>query len=106
MFGFDLTYYKNNNYHQYVLINAPNGSGFTQYYLNLGNIQNTGFEISAYVTPIQTNKLKWTSTFNFAARDEYIVTDGEYAGQRGFFTRDASGEVTGVDLAGRLANRV
>jgi hypothetical protein len=39
-------------------------------------------------------------------RDEYIVTDGEYAGQRGFFTRDASGEVTGVDLAGRLASRV
>ena len=39
-------------------------------------------------------------------RDEYIVTGGEYAGQRGFFTRDASGEVTGVDLAGRLASRV
>jgi hypothetical protein len=39
-------------------------------------------------------------------RDEYIVTDGEYAGQRGYFTRDASGAVTGVDLAGRLAIRV
>jgi hypothetical protein len=39
-------------------------------------------------------------------RDEYIVTSGEYAGQRGFFTRDASGAVTGVDLAGRLATRV
>ena len=39
-------------------------------------------------------------------RDEYVVTDGEYAGQRGFFTRDASGAVTGVDLAGRLATRV
>ena len=39
-------------------------------------------------------------------RDEYIVTDGEYAGQRGFFTRDVSGAVTGVDLAGRLASRV
>jgi hypothetical protein len=39
-------------------------------------------------------------------RDEYIVTGGEYAGQRGFFTRDASGTVTGVDLAGRLATRV
>ena len=34
------------------------------------------------------------------------VTGGEYAGQRGFFTRDASGAVTGVDLAGRLATRV
>ena len=39
-------------------------------------------------------------------RDEYIVTDGEYAGQRGFFSRDESGAVTGVDLAGRLAGRV
>ena len=39
-------------------------------------------------------------------RDEYIVTGGEYAGQRGFFTRDASGAITGVDLAGRLASRV
>ena len=40
------------------------------------------------------------------SRDEYIVTDGEYAGQRGFFSRDESGAVTGVDLAGRLASRV
>ena len=39
-------------------------------------------------------------------RDEYIVTEGEYAGQRGFFSRDESGAVTGVDLAGRLASRV
>ena len=37
-------------------------------------------------------------------RDEYIIT-GEYAGQRGFFTRGAGGAVTGVDLAGRLASR-
>ena len=39
-------------------------------------------------------------------RDEYIVTDGEYAGQRGFFSRDENGAVTGVDLAVRRAGRV
>ena len=39
-------------------------------------------------------------------RDEYIVIGGEYAGQRGFFSRDENGAVTGVDLAGRLASRV
>jgi hypothetical protein len=38
--------------------------------------------------------------------DEYIVTGGGLEGQRGFFTRDAGGAVVGVDLAGRLANRV
>jgi CubicO group peptidase (beta-lactamase class C family) len=38
--------------------------------------------------------------------DEYILTSGAFKGQRGFFTRDDSGAVTGVDLAGRLFNRV
>ena len=38
--------------------------------------------------------------------DEYIVTSGGLTGQRGFFTRDESGVVVGVDLAGRLFNRV
>jgi CubicO group peptidase (beta-lactamase class C family) len=38
--------------------------------------------------------------------DEYIITSGAFKGQRGFFTRDESGAVVGVDLAGRLFNRV
>ncbi|WP_037623033.1 serine hydrolase domain-containing protein [Streptomyces aureus] len=38
--------------------------------------------------------------------DEYVVTEGGLAGQRGYFSRDADGTVTGVDIAGRLFNRV
>jgi CubicO group peptidase (beta-lactamase class C family) len=38
--------------------------------------------------------------------DEYIVTKGGLKGQRGFFSRGESGTVAGVDLAGRLFNRV
>ncbi|MEV4129268.1 serine hydrolase domain-containing protein [Nocardia sp. NPDC049707] len=38
--------------------------------------------------------------------DEYIVTEGGLQGQRGFFARDESGAVTGIDLAGRLFARV
>ena len=38
-------------------------------------------------------------------KDEYIITSGAFAGQRGFFTRNANGAVTGVDLAGRLFSR-
>ncbi|MFI1970217.1 serine hydrolase [Streptomyces cinnamoneus] len=36
---------------------------------------------------------------------EYVITEGGLKGQRGFFTRDAGGKVTGVDLAGRLFTR-
>jgi hypothetical protein len=38
--------------------------------------------------------------------DEYIITGGAFTSQRGFFTRDESGTVVGVDLAGRLFSRV
>jgi len=38
--------------------------------------------------------------------DEYILTEGGMKGQRGFFTRDDSGAVIGVDLAGRKFTRV
>jgi CubicO group peptidase (beta-lactamase class C family) len=38
--------------------------------------------------------------------DEYIITEGGLKGQRGFFTRDESGTVVGVDLAGRIFSRV
>ncbi|WP_336204032.1 serine hydrolase domain-containing protein [Nonomuraea sp. LPB2021202275-12-8] len=38
--------------------------------------------------------------------DEYILTSGAFTGQRGYFTRDDGGAVAGVDLAGRLFNRV
>jgi CubicO group peptidase (beta-lactamase class C family) len=38
--------------------------------------------------------------------DEYIVTEGGLKGQRGYFSRDVNGPVTGVDLAGRLFSRV
>ncbi|GHH30254.1 serine hydrolase domain-containing protein [Lentzea cavernae] len=39
-------------------------------------------------------------------RDEYMITSGAFAGQRGFFTRDAAGAIIGVDLAGRMFGRV
>jgi CubicO group peptidase (beta-lactamase class C family) len=38
-------------------------------------------------------------------RDQYVITDGGMKGQLGFFTRDESGTVIGVDLAGRLFTR-
>ena len=38
--------------------------------------------------------------------EEYIITDGGLKGQRGFFTRDDKGVITGVDIAGRFFSRI
>ncbi|MFF4290675.1 serine hydrolase domain-containing protein [Streptomyces sp. NPDC001633] len=37
--------------------------------------------------------------------DEYLITEGGLKGQRGYFSRDANGTITDIDLAGRLFNR-
>ena len=37
--------------------------------------------------------------------DHYMITDGGLKGQRGYFSRDASGKVTSVDMAGRVFSR-
>jgi len=37
--------------------------------------------------------------------DGYVISDGGLKGARGFFTRDESGAVIGVDLAGRVFHR-
>lgn len=41
-----------------------------------------------------------------AGADEFIVTSGGLTGSRGFFTRTERGAIAGVDLGGRLFNRV
>jgi hypothetical protein len=38
--------------------------------------------------------------------DEYIITSGGMKGMRGFFTRDESGAVVGIDVGGRMYRRV
>jgi len=38
--------------------------------------------------------------------DEYVITSGALTGQRGYFTRGDRGAIVGMDLAGRLFNRV
>ncbi|MVU83380.1 serine hydrolase [Nocardia sp. ET3-3] len=38
--------------------------------------------------------------------DEYVITAGSFTGQRGFFSRDSEGTITGIDLAGRLFTRI
>ena len=37
--------------------------------------------------------------------DEYVFTSGPVSGIRGFFERDAAGEISGVDVTGRVYSR-
>jgi TonB-linked SusC/RagA family outer membrane protein len=73
--GIDFTYYKNNNYNQFVTSPAGKGAdvNYSTWYWNLGNIQNSGIELSLTATPVKTGSLTWTTTVNYAANHNKIV---------------------------------
>lgn len=63
---FDFTYYKTNTKNQLFTLDAPTGSQYTEYYINAGDIQNTGIEIMLNATPIMNNNFRWKTGINFA----------------------------------------
>lgn len=70
----DITFYKNNNYKQYMEVPAPRGSGYNIYYLNLGNIQNQGWEVVLTSIPVRKRTFNWTTTVNFAANKNKVIS--------------------------------
>lgn len=59
------TYYKSNTKNQLFTVSAPPSSGYTSYYVNGGNIQNSGVELTLAVSP-KLGPVNWTSTVNFS----------------------------------------
>ncbi|MCC5930147.1 MAG: SusC/RagA family TonB-linked outer membrane protein [Cyclobacteriaceae bacterium] len=52
----------------------PRVSGFNTIQTNLGELENTGFELNIGASPIKTNDLQWNFNFVFSTNDNRIVT--------------------------------
>ena len=71
--GFDFAWYKSNARRQ--LLNMPMNSlsGYSQYKINAGDIQNTGIEIMLNATPVQTRDFTWDTQVNFSQNKNKII---------------------------------
>jgi iron complex outermembrane receptor protein len=73
----DVAVYKSNTYNQLLHIPGVPETGYTQIYLNAGNIQNEGIEVSLDVNPINHNNSKnWDLdfAFNMAHNASKVIT--------------------------------
>ena len=70
--GLDFAWYKSNATNQLLNLPMNNLSGYSSKKINAGNIQNTGFEIMAYATPIQTKNFDWTINYNISHNENTI----------------------------------
>ncbi|WP_431210689.1 TonB-dependent receptor domain-containing protein [Puia sp. P3] len=57
--GADITYYHAQSIDQITPINVSTASGYSQFYVNGGTIQNSGVEVQLNLTPVKTRTFSW-----------------------------------------------
>jgi TonB-linked SusC/RagA family outer membrane protein len=72
--GFDLTAYKTNSVNQLLLLALTPTTGFDNQYINAGNIQNKGIEITLNGSPIKQKNFQWDVTINYAVNRNKVIS--------------------------------
>ena len=66
------TYYKTNTKNQFFSVEAPYEAGIRNRYVNAGNVQNSGFELSLGWHQDLCNDLSWSTNFNISYNSNKI----------------------------------
>ena len=66
----DFTYYKTNTINQFFSIAVPPGTGYSERFINGGNIQNSGVEISLGYAVRNPGRFRWNTIGEFLCKQE------------------------------------
>ena len=72
--GFDISYYKNNSIDQIIPVSVSFASGYSGKYVNAGEIENKGIELTLRGAPVVTSNFRWDATLNFARNRSEVVS--------------------------------
>lgn len=72
--GFDFTYYHTNTLDQILPASVSSATGFSSTYVNAGNIENKGFEVSLYASPIKTADFSWNVNVNWTKNSSLVLS--------------------------------
>ncbi|WP_295116742.1 SusC/RagA family TonB-linked outer membrane protein [uncultured Chitinophaga sp.] len=73
-YGFDVTYYRQNSTDQIFPVTISSASGYESKFVNAGDVENKGVEISAYATPIKTADFSWTLNLNWSRNRNKVLS--------------------------------
>ncbi len=69
----DFTYYDQKTTNQILAVGVSSTSGANSRLINVGEIQNKGFELLVGVTPVRTRNFSWNVSFNMAKNNNEVV---------------------------------
>ena len=72
--GLDVTFYKTNSVNQLLSLPLAPASGFSNQYINAGDIENSGVELTLTGSPIKKDDFSWDITLNYARNVNTIIS--------------------------------
>jgi len=73
-FGFDASYYHTNTVDQIIPVAVSQATGYNSKFINAGNIENKGVELSVYGAPIRTDNFSWNMNINFSRNRNKVLS--------------------------------
>ncbi|WP_028122462.1 SusC/RagA family TonB-linked outer membrane protein [Epilithonimonas tenax] len=70
----DLAYYKTKTIDQIIALPVSSGTGFTTQYINAGQIDNKGYEVSLGLVPFKTPNFTWNIDVNWSKNENKVVS--------------------------------
>ena len=75
--GFDASYYQKNTYDQIVPVMVSGATGYTSKYINSGQMNNSGFELTLNLVPVKTTNFTWDIQLNASTLKNEVVSIAE-----------------------------
>jgi TonB-linked SusC/RagA family outer membrane protein len=63
--GFDLTFYRQNTIDQIIPASISRATGYNAQFINAGDVQNQGIELSVFGSPVKSDNFTWTMNVNW-----------------------------------------
>ena len=79
--GLDFSYFKNQNDNQILPVAIPESTGFANKVLNVGRVDQEGFEIAIDATPVKIGDFSWNTAINFSKVESKVVSLTEGLGR-------------------------
>ncbi|SDC83338.1 SusC/RagA family TonB-linked outer membrane protein [Niabella drilacis] len=97
--GFDVSLYQDNTRNQLLDITTPVESGVNTIFINAGNIQNKGIEVSIDGTPVKGKNFSWNTALTYAVNRNKIVD--LYPGRTEYNLQANIGEISTWAVVGK-----
>ncbi len=72
--GFDLAVYKTNSKDQIMPVTLSQTTGYASMYVNAGEIENKGIELTLNLIPVQAKDFRWNLDFNYAKNVNKVLS--------------------------------